>query len=144
MSWVRFLPGRCIFHGTLLEETPLQEMNAELLRMICRERFDEKRAAELIKSIPDLNEPIFAEEHRSTYLFEAQRSNNIMAASFLLWNGADPNLCLAGSLNYSALSDLSECWYAGKYDIDRAEAPSDDVYLERWCRSRNGACTLTN
>ena len=81
--------------------------NWELLTMIAGKSFDTKRASELIRDIPDIDQPIIdLDGYSTTYLFRAQESNNLEAVRFLLTHGADPNFNDPDLFDNCALWDL--------------------------------------
>lgn len=95
-----------------MEEKIYRQGNKGLLTMIAGEVFDRERATQILKEIPDLNEPILdLGGYPSTYLFEAQSCNHVEAVKFLLEKGADPNYCNL-QLGYCccALDDLHFLW----------------------------------
>jgi len=94
--------------------------NADLLQMFREPQFDKEVASRIIANIPDLNAPIIdLDGYSSTYLFEAQSSNNVDAVRFLLENGADPNLDIPELLSSCALTDLHFLW--SEMEDDRAK-----------------------
>lgn len=85
--------------------------NTTLLKMFREPKFDKEAASRIIANIPDLNAPILdLDGYSSTYLFEAQSSNNVDAVRFLLENGADPNLDIPELFSCCALVDLHFLW----------------------------------
>lgn len=85
--------------------------NTELLKMFKSKIFDRTIAAKIVADIPDINQPILdLSGYSTTYLFEAQESNNVEAVRFLLENGADPNLDIPELLNSCPLNDLHFLW----------------------------------
>ena len=75
--------------------TEYPDGNLEFLAMIQKGEFNEQRAkvllAETDLNLP-INNPLDGYSYSTTYLFEAVAANNLPAVSFLLENGADPNL----------------------------------------------------
>jgi len=96
--------------------------NAQLFHLFKDRDFDKAYALELIKSIPNLNQPILDEAgHSTTYLYEAQAQNSLEAVRLLLKNGADPNFydprlscdCPLWDLQYEAAEEQdNEARYA--------------------------------
>ena len=85
--------------------------NIDLLTMIESKAFDQAKALHIIEDISDLNQPILnLDGYSTTYLFEAQESNNVEAVRFLLEHGADPNLDIPELLNDCPLYDLHFLW----------------------------------
>ena len=85
--------------------------NIDLLTMIESKAFDQAKALHIIEDISDLNQPILnLDGYSTTYLFEAQESNNVEAVRFLLEHGADPNLDIPELLNDCPLHDLHFLW----------------------------------
>ncbi len=100
--------------------------NLEIIEMINSGGFNEIRAKEILAGT-DLNQPINAPSgssyHSTTYLYEAVICNNLPAVSFLLDNGADPNLndpdligdCALWELQYI---DTDQDWKT-RYEISK-------------------------
>ena len=88
------------------------EGNRELLTMFKSKGFDRAAAREIIADIPDLNKPILSlDGYSTTYLYEAEESNNVEAVRFLLENGAEPNLSIPALAADCALHDLHFLWW---------------------------------
>lgn len=69
--------------------------NLEFLTMIEKGSFNEQRAGVIMAGTDlnmPINNPLYGNSYSTTYLYEAVNANNLPAASFLLENGADPNL----------------------------------------------------
>ena len=61
--------------------------NIDLLTMIESKAFDQAKALHIIEDISDLNQPILnLDGYSTTYLFEAQESNNVEAVPFGTWS----------------------------------------------------------
>lgn len=96
---------------TDMSEESYSKGNIDLLTMFASNTFDRTMALQIIENISDINQPIVnLAGYSSSYLFEAQESNNVDAVRFLLEHGADPNLDIPELLNNCPLCDLHFLW----------------------------------
>ena len=77
-------------------EENYEKGNVELLTMFENNCFDKQAAERILAGIRDIDQPILGlHGYSTTYLYEAQNTNNVDAVRFLFEHGADPNLNLS-------------------------------------------------
>lgn len=102
------------------EKKTYEPGNILLLTMLESGTFDREAAEGILEAVSDLDRPILEPDgNPSTYLFIAQRHNNIEAVRFLLAHGADPNLLLPELFDECALFDLHFTWDTAAEDLPK-------------------------